>query len=506
VIAQTPPDAAPQAKARTRNARVLKNAVALAIAQCFTWAASSFLILLMPKYLGDADLGRYVTALFFVSLLALLADCGMGMHVVKATAQAEGRGQISHLTLNALMARLPLVLVSTGLGIAMVNLLFSGSLTRSIFYVLLPGFVLQMICNSLSASLRGLQEMRPVALGESLNKVAQTMLMILLMVRGYSVVTVAAVSVVGPALALAIMALSLRRRISLTFRIDLLLWRSLLFGGLPFLLWHTALLTYGQVDLVFLAKLTSDEVVGWYAAAYRLVAIPAFLPGIVTAALFPALSSVARYDTQAVKGMAWAAVRIVFFATLPMGLGIALLPDRIIEFLGYPEAFRNSVPLMTILALHMPVVSVTMVIGICLISLDKQWQWVAAGVAAALLNPALNLLLIPLTQSAYENGAIGAAVATGLTELLMLAFGLCLLPRGLVDMKGVLDVLRLLAAGLVMSAVVWFLRDVELLAVPVLAGAAIYLALAWLMGALPLRQMLNLIRNRTAQPDDAERM
>jgi O-antigen/teichoic acid export membrane protein len=55
------------------------------------------------------------------------------------------------------------------------------------------------------------------------------------------------------------------------------------------------------------------------------------------------------------------------------------------------------------------------------------WTWLMA--AATVVNPLLNLWLIRACQARFHNGAIGAAVALLVTELLVLAGGVIIVGR-----------------------------------------------------------------------------
>jgi len=95
-----------------------------------------------------------------------------------------------------------------------------------------------------------------------------------------------------------------------------------------------------------LSILTGDAVVGWYAAAYRIVMLPAFTPMIVTTVTFPALSAASR-DPSQFAALARRSVHLVALTTIPMAIGIFMLPDKLIDVLGYPAVFAHSiVPIM----------------------------------------------------------------------------------------------------------------------------------------------------------------
>jgi O-antigen/teichoic acid export membrane protein len=125
-----------------------------------------------------------------------------------------------------------------------------------------------------------------------------------------------------------------------------------------------------------------------------------------------------------------------------------------------------------------------MMIGTALNSLDKQRAWAIMAVCAALLNPAVNCILIPLTDAAYGNGAIGSATATVLTELFMMVMGLRLLRgEGVFDRSSLIVALKCLAAAGVMVGVVWLLRELYL-PLTILVGAGVYGLLALALGAV----------------------
>jgi O-antigen/teichoic acid export membrane protein len=266
---------------------------------------------------------------------------------------------------------------------------------------------------------------------------------------------------------------------------DVRIWKTLILGGLPFLLWQASLVVYGKIDMLMLGAFTTDEVIGWYAAAYRLTSLHTFIPAIIMTATLPALVSAARSDKKSFNQITRRALQVVVVGTLPIAGGTLLLADKFIEFFAYPDEFRHSVPLVIILALHSPFVAADMIIGTALIAVDKQRQWAFTGVAAALLNPAMNMVLIPLTDSLYGNGAIGAAAATTATELFMMAMGLWLLPRGTLGRQTLLMTGRALAALLAMAAAVTLLRDAPII-VPVAAGAVVYCVSIFVFRAIQL--------------------
>jgi O-antigen/teichoic acid export membrane protein len=475
---------------------LIRSVLQLSIAQGLSWVGGAALAILLPRYLGDADLGKYTFAFALTTLLGLGADLGLATYLTREVARDPSRAGV--LTGTVLALRIPLSLLSGGMAIAVAHLAALDELTRNVVYVLSFGILLNSLSGVIFGSLQGLHHMKVLAITSVLTKVGYAVLAVLLLFAGAGPFELSLGWILVWALSLAMGVVALGRHIRFSLDLSWTVCKAIFLGGLPFLVWQAALLIYGQIDLILLQFLASDAVVGWYAAAYRIVMIPVFVPTIIVTVVFPALAA-AQSDVRMFNGIARRAVHVAALVSSPMALGILLLPDKIIGVLGYPETFTHStVPLM-LLAPHLPLAAIDVMIGTVLNTRDKQRQWALTAVAAAVLNPVLNMLAIPATQSMFGNGAIGAAAITTFTEAFMMVVGLRLLPRGVFDLSTMVDLLRALGAGLAMCVVVVLTRDMPVI-VPVLAGALVYAGACLAFGAVRPRDLqevrLHLVQRR----------
>jgi O-antigen/teichoic acid export membrane protein len=262
-------------------------------------------------------------------------------------------------------------------------------------------------------------------------------------------------------------------------------------GGVPFFLWGAILLVYGSIDIVMLQTMTNSDVVGWYGLAYRWVGIPVVVPGIIAAVMLPSLSSLALVDTSQYTRLVNRAIQIVMFAALPMAAGIALVTGNIIHLLHYPPGFGHSVLLTQILAVHIPIVAMDMMLAIALTAKDRQKAWLVVGCVAAVFNPLLNLIAIPLTTHRFGDGAIGASVVTVATELVMMIGAIILRPAGVLDRPTVSFILRCAGATAIMIPAVLFAAGLPL-ALKVLIGVVTFACGALAFRVLTLREAWNL--------------
>ena len=472
---------------RAAGAQIVRNVLVLSVGQVFTWVSAAGMAVLLPRYLGDVNLGRLGLAFSFTQFFGIAASLGISSYLTREV--ARGGTQASSLVLNALIMRLPLAFAAALLAVISASLLQYEELTRQLVYLYSINIALSAISGVLSGALQGFQEMRPVAVANTVSKMGVLGLAALFLVLGYGPVGVAVAWDVSAAAGVLIMLVPTIRLGALQGHVSPRVWQALFIGGLPFLVWEMSLLLYGQIDVILLGSLTHEAVIGWYGAAYRVISVPGFIPGIVMTALLPAMLSASHTSRAMFHSLARRGLQVVLLATIPVALGIAVLPDKIIEFLGYPPEFNHSIPLILILALHIPLTGADMIVGTALNALDKQRQWAITAVAAAVLNPALNAALIPLTQSTYGNGAIGAAIVTVLTEVFMMAMGLRLLHgSGIFDMSVLVSAIKCVVAGLVMVVVVWTVRTLPL-PLTIGIGAVAYCGASFMIGTLSVRDL-----------------
>lgn len=475
-----------QAAHTSHSARLMRNVLALGAGQMFTLVFSSVLTVLLPRYLGDEQLGMVATAASLTGFCGLIASLGINAYLAKEVARHGPRGHLS--VLNALVTRAPLTAAACLLAVTVAVLLGYDPLTRWLVAIFCLGVVFGSIGGVLVGTLQGLQEMRWVALGDVVGKGLLLAGVGAVIWGDHGLVALALVWQLAALGGIAVYLVPLFRQRALGGRIDRHAWRQLVTGSMPFFIWQAALMVYGQIDVVLLSIFTHAAVIGWYSAAYRIIGIPTFVPAIVTSASFPALSQSAKRDLSMFCAIARRSLHAVLLLTIPTSLGIIVLTESMLSFFGYPSEFRNSIPLITILSLSVPLVAADMVIGTSINALDRQRAWAMTGVAAALLNPAVNVVLIPLFQHRFHNGAIGAAIVTVLTEVFMMVMGLRLLRGEVFDRGSVLFALKCVAAALVMAAAVWLARGL-FLPLTVALGASVYFAASFAVGTLSMRDL-----------------
>lgn len=456
----------------TAASRIIGNAFALSLARPFTWLAAIGLTVLLPRYLGDSDLGKMNFAFAFADWTGLFSSFGIATYLTREIARR--RSEAAGIVLNALLLRLVLGVVIGAAAVALATVLGFDTLTRNLIYLLTIHMLLMVFMGVLVGALQGVEKLRIVALIDAVSKLIQLALVALVLLQGYGAIAVAVVYVISDLFAIVCTLYAVWRHVGLRGPVVFRMWGTMLRGSLPFLVWETALLTYARIDIVILSFFVQDAVIGWYGVAYRLISIPLIVPVVLMTAIFPALSAAAG-NPELFNSIARRSVQAAVLVTMPMALGLMLLARPIIDLFGYPEVFRNATVPTVLLAASLPLVGTNMILGSVLGAVDRQKQWALAGVGAAIFNPALNLFAIPYTQGEFGNGGIGAAAVTSLTEVFLLSAALWLLPRGVLSRSTLRSIAGCAASGAAMAGVVWLARDLSIL-VSIPLGALVYAA------------------------------
>lgn len=430
---------------------VVRNSIVLIMRESSLWILNALLVLFLPRYLGDEGLGRLQFALSFVAIFSIGMGLGTRQFLLKEI--ARDHSQIERfigaaLGIRVLMAAAVFMLVS-------LTIWLTGYSAEAVTVVLLAAsaMIITSFSDIIRAAFHGLEDMAKPALAEVTQKLVVVSLGIAVLAMGHGILAYAAVLVAGAAIQLAINYWNLRSLGYWRINFDREKMKVLLVGGAPFLFMAGLLIAYNHGVVILLRIFTNDAVVGWYAAAFGLYQSGQVLAMLMTTALLPTLSRTNFMHMEATAQIARKSTTVLLLLVVPAAFAISVLSGKIIDLLNYPAEFKNSVPMLTILALSIPVTSFLTLLGTIAIATDRQKSWSIALCGAVALNLAINAAMIPYFHSASGNGAIGAATALLITECVMVFIGIRLIPQGVLNAETGITSLKILASGSAMAFV-----------------------------------------------------
>jgi len=234
-------------------------------------------------------------------------------------------------------------------------------------------------------------------------------------------------------------------------------------------------LIYVRIDTVMLSMMKGDAVVGWYNAAYNIVLGVKPIPQLLMNALFPLMSSYFVSSKDSLKVVYEKSFKYLFILGLPLAVGITLLADRIILLL-YGQQFYPSIIALQILSWDVLLIFLYMCSAFILISIDKQNQMAVIAGYAALINVILNLFLIPYFSY------IGAAVATIVTETILISLYFLLISKSFYKLPISKIFIRPLIACLIMGFFIHYLININPFLLIILAVLVYFTSLYLIKG------------------------
>jgi O-antigen/teichoic acid export membrane protein len=448
-----------------------RNVSALVAAQVATKAVNLLVSVVLVRWLGVHELGRYAYVLAFCFPFGALADFGLATLAIRDVARAPAQAPrlIAVVRRTAISLAAASAAVMTGLALllghdaAIVGAIALGGLASVVSALTMPSLVL----------LTAREQLERLSVQRVAGSVLSSAVTAGVLLAGGGVVALLAGSV-ATGIAMCFVARALAGAAGPAPVIAAGAGVALLRRAVPFGLLMAGFALYYRVDMVMLQWLAAPGELGRYAAAYRFLDAVIVLAASLGGPLFPRLSSLAVGAPAEARRILEAGWRPLLALGLPLTVGTLLVASDLVRLLFGAE-FAGAGPLLRLLILGTLPLFWVNVANHALIAADRVWALVGVYALSALVNVAANLALVP------RWGAAGAAAATVVCEWLNLvlvirlvrgAFGVTLTAAGL---------WRYLAATAGMLPVVWAAQPLGVAPAIALAAAA-YAGLLWALG------------------------
>jgi O-antigen/teichoic acid export membrane protein len=423
----------------------------------------------LARRLGTAEFGLISLATAILLYAACVADAGLDAIGVRDL--AGGRADARTLIPPLVVMRLGAALVVSGLIAAIATAVLTS---REALLVTLYAVTLWVVGVNTRWVAIGLGD----GVGASLARVAgeATMVaLVVLLVRGPGdVALVPLAQLVGNGLAALILARRAQRTLgSLLIRADWRLSRGVAADAAPLVVNSLLSLVLFNADLLLLRAFRGLEEVGLYGAAYALIAFLANLGGAHQQSALAGLSALA--DPVARQRLAGRAAVEALSLGAPLAVGGMVVAGSVIDTVFGGRYQAAALPLAILLG-SIPPQFLRNLPQAALIAAGRQRSVLGITAATAVLNLALNLVLIP------RFGMVGAASATVASEVVRSSASFLVAQRfGLLRGTALRPAVKAAAAALLMGAALWA-AGVRSVWAGVPLGAGIYVAVVLALG------------------------
>lgn len=264
--------------------------------------------------------------------------------------------------------------------------------------------------------------------------------------------------------------------------------------GSVYLFTDVVYVVYIQIDVLIIASVASKTEVGYYNSASLLVGSLVFIPSILMITAFPRMARLHQEDPNAGAMLIGSSIRSIILIAFPICLGAALVAEQIVVLQG-GEAFRPASQVLVVFTVALGAQFLNILLGNYLISIDRTRFFNVLLFCMTAITIPLDLILVPFARDRFDNGAIGGAMATVITEVIMVVAMAALLGRVILTRRLLVRFAKAGTAAVAMLAAVWPLRD-EVLPVPIAVGAVTYVGVLILLRAFEPEE-LDLLRGVT---------
>jgi O-antigen/teichoic acid export membrane protein len=472
---------------------VLRNTLIAAAGSVIATPLSMVVTGLIGHFLGAADFGNIYLAGVIASFGFLLVEFGQPQVVIARV--ARDRSLAGALLGTTLAWRLGAAIVLYGVTAAACLFLYPRDFQLALALVSSQQLLL-VLTAACQETIKGFERSDIGAYGQialpflSLFLVGPT----LLLGGGLAEVLIAQVAASGVLLVLIVRLLPSVGIGRVSVHLETL--KLLLREGRPFLFFSFAMMLQPNIDAVLLSQLASDEVVGWHAAARRLVGQLVQPAALLVGTLYPTLARLHVEDQEGFRNTVRGALRGTVILAIPIALCCALYRQVGIMIFGQ-KSFGPAEANLVVLAPFLFLMYFSMPLGCSIMAAGKQKSWAVLQFACVGISTILDPLLIPLFQRRMGNGGLGVCVASVVSEVVMVGAGLKMAAPGVFDRSVWIGLLRALLAGAAMAAVGYMLASVTpFVAAPI--ALTVYLVTLWAVGGLN-KEQLGILREAIAR-------
>ena len=470
--------------------RAARNTGVRALGEIVGKLASLVLFAVLAREVGAAHLGTFVFALAWGEVAMTPVGLGLDRYMLRQV--ARDRANLDGLFWNALYLKLVRGGALLALSVPVVFLFGYEGEQRAAILLVTAGTLLDTLARTHQSAFNAYERGELVEVSIVVQRMVAAALGLAALAAGYGVVAVSLAFAVGALARLALSAVLLARRIrrpAFTFPAERR--TELRKSSVPFVAQDLFGLVMSRADILLLAALATDAVVGVYGAAYRLIDATAFVATALSGA-FSAMYTYLGPDTvPTIRSVFQRSLKVGLALLTPVAVAYAVLAVPIVTaFFG--DELEDAADPLRLLAPVVPLYTLVVLSGSLVVSRRAPRDIVPVVAAAAIANLALNLALVPPLDDT------GAALAMLASELLyvVLALRLAVPAAGGTDWRSMLA--GPLAGGVAMVAPMLLLDGIW--PVAVVAGTAVYVAVAAVVDRLvdpgDLRFVVDIFRRR----------
>lgn len=451
---------------------IFKNMSWLLISQIIASICGFIWTILIARYLGVADYGVLGFAISLTSILSILYDLGIGVHIIRHIATDYDSAP------KYLGNAIPLKGIYSLIGFIIIFIVLIVIKANEITIIISLLFAIEQIFKRFIDLLNGLfqafEEGKYQGIG---NTLLNTLLLLFIMLTittdlGLYGITISYIMANVIALTYEYYALN-KHVVKPKFELDKPFCKKITIAALPFAVSAVLYSIYYSIDVIMLSNMIGDYATGIYNATYKLISVLTLFYSVYTAVIFPVMSKFFKNDESMLLISFEKSIKYLMLIIIPLAVSTVIYSTDIINLIYGHEYDAAS----SVLSILIWTVCLLFISGACNTLLNASHKEVTVTkiyAIAAIFNIILNLFMIPYLS--YD----GAAITTVLSDILIVIIQSYVIYRlgHRPNKKLYFDVLKIIAGSAVLGIALTFLNLNMWVALPV--GVTIYLIAIYL--------------------------
>ena len=455
--------------------RVFKNMLSLLSDRVLVPLLNLLIVVCIARVMGTKGLGQYSAVVGFVSFFDIFLDLGMDTLIIREVSRDRSSAhRISSKAMTLKLAVFPFVLVSIAVFLSFFS--YPPDVVHA-FYIFSAAFLLAALSDTYTSLFKAWERMDLHAFIALVSQVVLLVGITAAAYAGYGITGMAIANLIVCALSLVFSHIIFNRKLDRVMPgLDMNFHKRLFDHSLPFITLGFFFMMFHRVDVVSVSAVAGDVEAGYFSVASKISASLLLLSAVFLEAVFPIIS---RYEQDADAKMRTAvknSFHLLSIVSFPMAVGLALTGGEFVRMLFGP-GFGNSTPMLAVLSFTFPFAYLASALHYVAIAREMQKKSFFGIVVTVVVWALICIMLV------VRYGGMGAAIATLAMTVSVFLFLARLVFREVRDYSALTEMLRPLAAALVMAASLYMMRDVWVV-LRAVAGAAVYAAALWAMGGV----------------------
>jgi O-antigen/teichoic acid export membrane protein len=381
-----------------------------------TFRLLSFIIIVyLARYLGVSEFGKYNIVFAYVAIFNVISDLGLQTILVRDIARNEKN--ISKLIGNAFILRVFLTLIAIASAIVFIDFmsypddirLYTYIASFQIFYLSFNDFYATVF----QANLR----VEYSVIAKISSRIISGLLIFWIILNKGTLAQVIISVVLSETVKLLITLYFSRKFISPVFEFDPKILKYLITAAFPLALLGLINVSGPNLGLIILSKLSTEESVGLFSAAQRILRPLSLLPLAMSVSIFPVMSTFHKSNSEKLEKTLILSVKYMVIGVLPIAVGVTILSQSFINII-YGKQFLESSLVLKILIWGFLLTAVNSIFYHSMISINQQNFVTISSITGTILGLIVAIILIPR----YDYLGLAFSSLTGRLSVFILNF------------------------------------------------------------------------------------